>query len=171
MSQAFDYQHVFCKALARIKELRDPNARKQKSFDSEWHSIIQQQVVNIGAADFARPMDTIDMANAISIASIYNILFGLIAERAPYCKILAFTKTDLKTVAHSPFIFVDTQANRLVVVKNIENDIALITKEYVPREISELMQETGTYSYALVYLLHEKADQQFVGPNNDLGNT
>jgi len=171
MSQAFDYQHVFCKALARIKELRDPNARKQKSFDTEWHSIMQQQVVNIGAADFARPMDTIDMANAISIACIYNILFGLIAERAPYCKILAFTKTDLKTVAHSPFIFVDTQANRLVVVKNIENDIALITKEYVPREISELMQETGISSYALVYLLHEKADQQFVGPNNDLGNT
>ena len=170
MSQLFDYQLFFSKALARIKDLRDPYTNRPES-EAIWNSILQQQVVNIGAADFTRPMDVIDMANSISIVCIYNILVSLIAERASYCKILAFTKNDIQTVAHTPFVFVDTKVNRLVVVKNIEKDIALITKDYVPKEISELMQKTGTTSYDQVYLLHEKAHLQFVGPNNDLSNT
>lgn len=170
MSQLFDYQHYFSKALARIKDLRDPYANRPES-EANWNSLLQQQVVNIGAADFTRPMDVIDMANSISIVCIYNILVSLITERASYCKILAFTKNDLQTVARTPFVFVDTKSNRLVVVKNIEKDIALITRDYVPQIIAELMQKTGTTSYAQVYLLHEKANLQFVGPNNDLSNT
>lgn len=170
MSQLFDYQLFFSKALARIKDLRDPYTNRPES-EAIWNSILQQQVVNIGAADFTRPMDVIDMANSISIVCIYNILVSLIAERASYCKILAFTKNDIQTVARTPFVFVDTKGKRLVVVKNIEKDIALITKDYVPKEISELMQKTGTTSYDQVYLLHEKAHLQFAGPNNDLSNT
>lgn len=170
MGEAFNYSRYFNKALDQVKALRDPYARKQESVDAGWHSILQHQIVNIGAADFRRPTDVIDGANAISIVCIYSILMGLIAERAPYCRVSALPN-DVKLAASSPFVFVDTKTNRLIVVKNIEEDIALITKEFVPDMISSLLKRTGATSYALVYLLHEKAELQFIGPDNDLSKT
>lgn len=170
MSQLFNYESYFSKAFHRIKDLRDPYARRQELMENNRDSLLQQQIVNIGAADFMRPMDTIDLANAISIVCIYSILIGLITERTSHCKIITLPN-DVQMAARYPFVFVDTKANRLIVVKNIEKDIALITKDYIPKEISELMKRTGTTSYAQVYLLHEDARLQFVGPDNDLENT
>lgn len=170
MGEAFNYKRYFNKALDQVKALRDPYARKQESVEAGWYSILQHQIVNIGAADFKRPMDVIDGANEISIVCIYSIIMGLIAERASYCRVLALPN-DVKLAASNPFVFVDTNTNRLVVVKNIEKDIALITEDFIPDSISNLLQITGATSYALVYLLHEKADLQFIGPDNDLSKT
>lgn len=170
MEKGFDYQRYFGKALEMIKAIRDPYAKRQADVEFGWHTILQNQIVNIGAADFRRPTDVIDSANDISIVCIYNILIGLIAERARYCQVLALSG-DTKAAAKRPFIAIDTKANRLIVVKNIEQDIALITGEYIPEGITQLMQKTGTTTYAQVYLVHENADLQFVGPNNDLSKT
>lgn len=170
MEQAFDYSRCFNRALEQIKALRNPYARKQETVDFGWYTILQHQIVNIGAADFRRPIDVIDKANEISILCIYNIIFELIAQRAKYCKILIMSN-DGQMVASEPFIFIDTQADRLVIVKNIEKDIALITEDYIPDGITGLMQKTTTTSYAQVYLLHEKANLQFVAPNNELNKT
>lgn len=166
----FEYSRYFNKALDQVKALRDPYARKQETVEAGWYSILQHQIVNIGAADFRRPMDVIDGANNISIVCIYNILLGLIAEHAPHCKVLALSN-DMKLAASRPFVFLDTKVNRLIVVKNIEKDIAFITKEFVPDFISDLIKKTGATSYAVVYLLHDKADRQFIGPENDLSKT
>lgn len=170
MGDAFNYGRYFSKALNQVKALRDPYARKQETVDAGWYSILQNQIINIGAVDFRRPLEVIDGANKISIVCIYRILMGLIAERAPYCKVLALPNSG-NLAASAPFVFVDTKANRLVVVKNIENDIALITEDYVPEDISNLLDKTRTTSYALVYLLHEKAELQFIAPDNDLSKT
>lgn len=170
MKKGFDYQRYFGKALDMIKAIRDPYAKRQEDIEFGWHTILQNQIVNIGAADFKRPTDVIDNANDISIVCIYNILIGLIAERAKYCQVLALPR-DIKAAAKRPFIAIDTKANRLIVVKNIEQDIALITEEYIPESITQLMQKTGTTTYAQVYLVHENADLQFVGPNNDISKT
>lgn len=170
MGDAFNYGRYFSKALNQVKALRDPYARKQETVDAGWYSILQNQIINIGAVDFRRPLEVIDGANKISIVCIYRILMGLIAERAPYCKVLALQNSG-NLAASAPFVFVDTKTNRLVVVKNIENDIALITEDYVPEDISNLLDKTRTTSYALVYLLHEKAELQFIAPDNDLSKT
>lgn len=170
MENGFDYQRYFGKALEMIKAIRDPYAKRQADIDFGWHTILQKKIVNIGAADFRRPTDVIDSANDISIVCIYNILIGLIAERAKYCQVLVLPG-DIKMAAKRPFIAIDTKANRLIVVKNIEQDIALITEKYVPEGITQLMQKTGATTYAQVYLVHESADLQFVGPNNDLSQT
>lgn len=170
MKKGFDYQRYFGKALEMIKAIRDPYATRQADVEFGWDKVLQKQIVNIGAADFRRPTDVIDSASDISIVCIYNILIGLIAERAKYCRVLALP-TDTKVAAKRPFIAIDTKANRLIVVKNIEQDIALITEKYIPEDITQLMQKTGTTTYAQVYLVHESADLQFVGPNNDLSKT
>lgn len=153
-----------------IKAIRDPYAKRRADIEFGWHTVLQNQIVNVGAADFRRPTDVIDSANDISIVCIYNILIGLIADRAKYCQVLALPG-DTRVAAKRPFIAIDTKANRLIVVKNIEQDIALITEEYIPKGIAQLMQKTGTTTYAQVYLVHENADLQFVGPNNDLSKT
>ena len=127
----FEYSRYFNKALDQVKALRDPYARKQETVEAGWYSILRHQIVNFGAADFRRPMDVIDGANDISIVCIYSILLGLIAERAPHCKMLALSN-DMILVAGRPFAFVDTKANRVIVVKNIEKDIACITDDFVP---------------------------------------
>lgn len=170
MEKGFDYQRYFGKALEMIKAIRDPYAQRRADIEFGWHTVLQNQIVNVGAADFRKPTDVIDSANDISIVCIYNILIGLIADRAKYCQVLALPG-DTRVVAKRPFIAIDTKANRLIVVKNIEQDIALITEEYIPKGITQLMQETGTTTYAQVYLVHENADLQFVGPNNDLSKT
>ena len=170
MENGFDYQRYFDKALEMIKAIRDPYAKRQADVEFGWDKILQNQIVNIGAADFRRPTDVIDRANDISIVCIYNILIGLIAQRAKYCQVLALPG-DTKAAAKRPFIVIDTKANRLIVVKNIERDITLITDEFIPEGITQLMQKTGTTTYAQVYLVHENADLQFVGPNNDLRKT
>ena len=170
MKKGFDYQRYFGKALEMIQAIRDPYATRQADVEFGWDKVLQKQIVNIGAADFRRPTDVIDSASDISIVCIYNILIGLIAERAKYCRVLALP-TDTKVAAKRPFIAIDTKANRLIVVKNIEQDIALITEKYIPEDITQLMQKTGTTTYAQVYLVHESADLQFVGPNNDLSKT
>ena len=131
MEKGFDYQRYFGKALEMIKTIRDPNATRQADVEFGWDKILQKQIVNIGAADFKRPTDVIDSANDISIVCLYNILIGLIAERAKYCQVLALPG-DNKVAAKRPFIAIDTKANRLIIVKNIEQDIALITEEYIP---------------------------------------
>lgn len=170
MKKGFDYQRYFGKALEMIKAIRDPYATRHADVEFGWDKVLQKQIVNIGAADFRRPTDVIDSASDISIVCIYNILIGLIAERAKYCRVLALP-ADTKVAAKRPFIAIDTKANRLIVVKNIEQDIALITEKYIPEDITQLMQKTGTTTYAQVYLVHESADLQFIGPNNDLSKT
>lgn len=76
MGEAFNYKRYFNEALDQVKALRDPYARKQESVEAGWYSILQHQIVNIGAADFKRPMDVIDGTNEISIVCIYTLPWG-----------------------------------------------------------------------------------------------
>lgn len=165
MEKNLDYQSFFDAALNKIKALRNPHARQSESLDLGWYTILQNQIVNIGGSDFRHPINIIAEANRITKACILDILAQLIVDHVPSCKVLL--SQDAKTAAKSnALFFVDKACDSLIAVKDIEQDIALVTKDYIPEDMKPLLTKTGTSKLVLVYLLYDAAHLQFVAPKN-----
>ena len=165
MEKLMNYQPYFDTALTKIKALRSPHARKRESLDFGWYAVLQNQIVNIGGADFRRPISIIAEANRITKSCILDILTQLILDYAPNCKLFSDNNTSNETITDK-LVFIDISSNCLIVVKDIEQDIALITEDYIPEDMRSLMRETNTSVLAQVYLLYDAAHLQFVSPKN-----
>ena len=161
MVQPFDYSKHFDVAVEQIQQLRSPHATPLTHQTLGWRIIQNQAITNIGGDEYDRFAAIIPGARAVTHNCILNVLWQLLREKAPQCKLIP-PKSEQLSNTGIHFAFIDTASNCLVVVTDKEPDILYVADDYIPDGIAQLMRATGVPSYKHVYLLHEYAYLQYI---------
>lgn len=161
MSQPFNYNKFFEMAIDQIKQLRSPHATSLTHQTLGWHIIQSQAITNIGGDEYDRYAQIIPTTRAITHNCVLNILWQLLSERAPQCKLIP-PKSEQLNNSGIHFAFVDSENHYLVIVTDKEPDILCVADDHVPNGVVQLLRATGAPSYKHVYLLHDYAYLQYV---------
>ncbi len=161
MSQPFDYKKYFDVALKQIQQLRSPHATPLTHQTLDWRIIQSQAITNIGGDEYDRFAAIVSSARDVTHNCILNVLWQLLREKAPQCKLIP-PKSEQLSNAGIHFAFVDTVNNCLVIVTDKEPDILCVADDYIPDGVAQLLRKTGVPSYKHVYLLHDYAYLQYI---------
>lgn len=161
MVQPFDYSKHFNVAIEQIQQLRSPHATSLTHQTLGWRIIQSQAITNVGGDEYDRFAAIIPGARAVTHNCILNVLWQLLREKAPQCKLIPPKSEQLRN-AGIHFAFIDTASNCLVVVTDKEPDILCVADDYIPDGIAQLMRATGIPNYKHIYLLHEYAYLQYI---------
>lgn len=161
MVQPFDYNKYFDMAIEQIQQLRSPHAIPLTHQTLGWRIIQSQAMTNIGGDEYDRFAAIVPGARAVTHNCILNVLWQLLREKAPQCKLIPPNSEQLSK-AGIHFAFIDTVSNCLVVVTDKEPDILCVADDYIPDGVAQLLRATGVPSYKHVYLLHDYAYLQYI---------
>lgn len=161
MVQPFDYNKYFDVAIEQIQQLRSPHATPLTHQTLGWRIIQSQAMTNIGGDEYDRFAAIVPGARVVTHNCILNVLWQLLREKAPQCKLIP-PKSEQLSNAGIHFAFIDTVSNCLVIVTDKEPDILCVADDYIPDGVAQLLRATGVPSYKHVYLLHDYAYLQYI---------
>ena len=144
MVQPFDYNKYFDMAIEQIQQLRSPHAIPLTHQTLGWRIIQSQAMTNIGGDEYDRFAAIVPGARAVTHNCILNVLWQLLREKAPQCKLIPPNSEQLSK-AGIHFAFIDTVSNCLVVVTDKEPDILCVADDYIPDGVAQLLRATGVH--------------------------
>ena len=159
MSEMFNYNSLLNQALIRIRDKRDPRSVRQEYIGLNQQSIFSERIVSIGGNEYDFCSNTLDAARKISVDCVKAILFYLFQHYQIDVDI-----ADTSTLEPNiQFAFVNKKEASLLVFLTPEKDLSWRLEGYEPDNLTALKRKYGVNICKYVYLMYDKAINQFFG--------
>lgn len=158
--ESFNYKSMFSQALQKIKNIRNPHAKKAGDDELRWEDVERQVIFDFGADELEEYSNTIKCANEISVSCLNAIIVYLAKEH--YGKhIISINTENLCEINNPRFAIADTDSKVLYVFRDIEKGkFWKATNE--PESILGFLKKNNLNECKYIYLMYEKAYLQVI---------
>lgn len=160
------YQSLFGQALQKIKQRRDPHAKRLDHHALGRDAVEEQEMFDFGLKEMTSYEAVTRDAKAISIDCFKFLVTTLLEEYGYDAEVFVPDKQETKG---SEIIFGASvpKDNTLLLFKEIEPDMFWKLKGREPEHVEEMLRERGLTTCRYIYLMFDKAYLQVVGHDDN----
>lgn len=158
------YKSIFYQAFQKVREVRDPRAKRADAEDIKWGLVEDNAIFDFGLIEMNGYVSIINSVKEISIDCLKFIICELLKQIDFFLQI--DTRSLINETSKVYFSFVDTNSKVLYIFKDIERGKVWRRDKYSD-EIIKLLKYNKCDTCKYVYLMFENAYLQEFGYNKD----
>lgn len=159
-----NYQSSFDWFFEQIKVIRDPHSGRHEGTDQILEEVKREQLFDFGNSSFERCSSVITQARAFALGTMKSLVQALFQAYNVSVEPLDDDLSEVKTLKNISFGFADKSNKRLLLFKDVENDL-FWKSDKEPTDIQSVMKKYGAVSCVYVYFVYDKAELQAMSRN------
>lgn len=163
--EQFNYSILFNKALQKIKNVRNPHAKRADQEDLKWNIVEKQAIFDFGGNELYAYNNIVNEANNISVSCLSAIIIYLAKIYEKDVKLIE--ERQLGKIDNPRFAIYEVQSKVLYIFRDIE--VCNFWKADKESEsIQIFMSEVGAKECKYIYLMYDYAYLQVIGHNESI---
>lgn len=159
-----NYQSSFDRFFEHIKVIRDPHSGRHEGTDQILEEVKKEQLFDFGSSSLERCSSIISQARNFALGTMQGLFQALFSAYNVPVEMLDDDLPELKNLKNISFGFADKNNKRLLLFKDVENDL-FWKSDKEPADIQSVMKKYDAVSCVYVYFVYDKAELQAMSRN------